>query len=119
MLRPSMFMLLARSGIMRLVFKLMTDRRVPLRLKVIIPAAIVYLLSPFDLVPDIIPVSGWIDDILVIVLSLIFFLASVPRDVLLEHVRRGRSGRGTGAKREGKIVDGEYRVIDDDPQGKQ
>ncbi len=119
MLRPSMFMLLARSGIMRLLFKLMTDRRVPLRLKVIIPAAIVYLLSPFDLVPDIIPVSGWIDDILVIVVSLTLFLTMAPRDVVLEHIRGGRSDGGTGAKREGKIVDGEYRVIDDEPQSKQ
>lgn len=119
MLRPSLIMLLVRSGIMRLVFKLMMDGRVPLRLKAILPATLVYLIMPFDFIPDIVPVLGWLDDILAIVISLTLFLALAPKDVVLEHVRGGRGGGGAEPKREGKVVDGDYRVIDDESPNKQ
>ena len=66
MLRPSLLMMLARSGIGRLIFRLMLDRRVPVLSKLIIPAGLVYIISPFDLLPDIIPILGWLDDIVAI-----------------------------------------------------
>lgn len=110
MLRPSIIMLLMRSGVMRLILKLMRDRRVPIRAKLIIPAAIVYILLPFDIVPDFIPITGWIDDLLVTLLAGAMFLAIVPREVLLEHMGR----RASASPRKGKVIDGEFRVLDDD-----
>ena len=110
MFRPSIIMLLMRSGIFRLIMKLMRDRRVPIRAKLIIPAAIVYLLSPIDIVPDIVPISGWIDDIIVTLLAAALFLSITPRDVLMEHL-----GRPTPTRpKNGKVIDGEYRVLDDE-----
>ena len=58
--------LLLSSGIRgaaRLVFALMRDRRVPLAAKLILPAAVVYVVLPIDILPDIIPVLGQIDDL--------------------------------------------------------
>lgn len=113
MLRPSILLLIWRSGIFRLVYRLMRDRRVPLRAKLIVPAAILYLIMPFDIVPDIIPISGLIDDILVLIISVALFVTIVPREVLSEHL--GRSSRSNAAsKPQGKVIDGDYRVIDDD-----
>ena len=113
MLRPSILFLILRSGVFRLLYRLMTDRRVPLRAKLIVPAAIIYLILPFDLVPDIVPISGLLGDLLVLIVSIGLFVTIVPREVLSEHL--GRTGRSGGAsKPQGKIIDGDYRVIDDD-----
>ena len=60
MLRPSLLLMLARSGIGRLIFRLMLDRRVPVWSKLIIPGGLIYVLSPIDFMPDIIPIlDGW------------------------------------------------------------
>ncbi len=118
MLRPSILLLIWRSGIFRLVYRLMRDRRVPLRAKLIVPAAIIYLIVPFDFVPDIIPISGLLDDILALIISVGLFVTLVPREVLSEHLgRRGRSNADSPPK--GKVIDGEYRVIDDDDAATQ
>ena len=105
--------LLLSSGIRgaaRLVFALMRDRRVPLAAKLILPAAVVYVALPFDFLPDIIPVLGQIDDLVLLVVALVAFLMSVPRRVLLEHL-----GVGSGDEApDGKIIDGAYRVEDDE-----
>jgi len=110
MFRPSIIMMLMRSGVFRLIIKLMRDRRVPVRAKLIIPAAIVYILLPFDIVPDFVPVSGQIDDILVTLVAGAMFLSITPKDVLMEHLGRPASNK----RRSGKIIDGEYRVLDDE-----
>jgi len=53
-----------------LMIKLLLDREIPTRYKTIIVFAMSYLLSPLDVVPDIIPVAGLIDDLLVSVIIL-------------------------------------------------
>ena len=47
-----------------------------------------YLLSPFDLLPDWIPLLGWIDDLMLISIVLPLFLRLLPADVLLRAQRR-------------------------------
>ena len=113
MLRPSLLMMLARSGIGRLILRLMLDRRVSIWSKLIIPGGIVYMVSPIDVLPDIIPIMGWIDDMLAIVLAVTLFLLSVPRDILREHI-----GHGKAAPRDGSVIDGSARVVDDDADDK-
>jgi uncharacterized membrane protein YkvA (DUF1232 family) len=106
------------TGIPRLVVRLMLDRRVPLRHKLILPAAAIYLISPFDLIPDIVPALGRLDDVLVVLVSLAMFLLMAPRDVVLEHIRnRGGPGEGGGDAEErpkSKVIEGKYRIEDDD-----
>ena len=102
--------LLMRFGAARWIMKLLTDRRIPIRAKLIIVAAFIYLISPFDLVPDIVPISGWIDDIVVTLVAGVLFMLMVPRDVLMEHMGRRASTR----PRDGKVIDGEYKILDDD-----
>lgn len=95
---------------------LMLDRRVPLRLKLLLPAALIYLISPIDLVPDIVPLLTHIDDVIVIVLALAMFLSLAPREVVLEHMRRARGGSVENGDRrpEEKVIEGSYRIEDED-----
>ena len=95
-----------------MLFRLMLDRRVPVRLKLIPIGALIYLVLPHDLVPEIIPAFGRIDDVFVILFSILLFLGMAPRDVVSENIR-GRRDKGT-PKDDQSIVDGTYRIIDED-----
>ena len=109
--------LLNMTGLPRLVIRLMMDRRVPLRVKLILPAALVYLISPFDVVHDIVPIFGRLDDVLVLIFSLVFFLGTAPREIVLEHIRGPRSGdtsSDSDKKQRGSVIEGEYEVLDED-----
>jgi uncharacterized membrane protein YkvA (DUF1232 family) len=72
----------------RLYWRLFMDKRVSLLPKAIIVAAIAYVLSPFDLIPDIaVPFIGSIDDVAIVALALRAFIPLCPRHVVEEHVR--------------------------------
>jgi uncharacterized membrane protein YkvA (DUF1232 family) len=96
---------------LQLVWRLLNDPRVPILPKLIVPAVIVYVVSPIDLIPDPILVLGQLDDIGVIFFGLRFFIELCPSDVVMEHRRAiaGQAGRG-----QGEYVDATYRVMDDD-----
>ena len=111
MLRPSLLMMLARSGIGRLILRLMLDRRVPIWSKLIIPGGIIYMLSPFDIIPDFLIGLGWLDDIFAIVATTTLFLLSIPSDILREHLS---GGRAPSTEQDGNVIDGSARVVDED-----
>lgn len=56
----------------RLLKRLATDRTVPAGVRIWLAVLLVYLLSPIDLIPDFIPVLGYADDALVVVIALRF-----------------------------------------------
>lgn len=74
----------------KLFLRLFKDKRTPLWTKAFLLAAVVYLLVPFDLIPlDLsVPVLGTVDDIAILGLALRSFFRNVPREVVLEHVRK-------------------------------
>jgi uncharacterized membrane protein YkvA (DUF1232 family) len=53
-----------------LVRRLLTDPHAPRRARVALLALLAYLLWPIDLIPDFIPVLGWIDDVVIAALVL-------------------------------------------------
>lgn len=57
---------------------------VPRRAKVALLVAIVWVVSPIDLLPEFLPVIGPLDDVVAVVLLLRYAARSVPRDVLLD-----------------------------------
>ena len=61
------------------------DPRVPLRIKVVILLVIAYLLSPIDLIPDFIPVIGYLDDFLLITVGIPILIKMVPKEIIDEH----------------------------------
>lgn len=60
------------------------DPRVPRRAKVALLVAVLWVLSPIDLIPEFLPVIGPLDDIIVVALLLRYAARTVPRQVLLE-----------------------------------
>jgi uncharacterized membrane protein YkvA (DUF1232 family) len=101
---------------LRLAWRLLLDSRVPLLTKLIIPGLMaVYILSPVDLIPDVIVGLGQLDDLAVLVLAVKLFIELSPHEIVQEHLRRltgGQPASRPGAAPEGEVVDGEYRVID-------
>ena len=57
---------------------------VPRRSKVALLIAIVWVLSPIDLLPEFLPVIGPLDDVVAVILLLRYAARAIPRDVLLE-----------------------------------
>ncbi len=71
---------------LKLLRRLLLDRRVPLWQKAIPVAAALYLVSPLDLIPDVLPVAGQLDDLAVLAGSLRLFRSLVPAALIEEHL---------------------------------
>jgi uncharacterized membrane protein YkvA (DUF1232 family) len=57
-------------NLVKLVSRLLRDPRVPRRAKFALGLAALYVASPIDLIPDKLPVIGWVDDLLVLMFAL-------------------------------------------------
>jgi uncharacterized membrane protein YkvA (DUF1232 family) len=60
------------------------DPRVPRRARIAVVVALVWVLSPIDLIPEFLPVIGPLDDVIAVALLLRYAGRSVPRQVLLD-----------------------------------
>jgi uncharacterized membrane protein YkvA (DUF1232 family) len=69
----------------RLFAGLLRDPRVPLRAKLVLGATAVYLASPFDLIPDFIPIIGSLDDAIVAAFALRFVVGASSPEIVAEH----------------------------------
>jgi uncharacterized membrane protein YkvA (DUF1232 family) len=69
----------------RLVWRLLQDPRVPGWLKLIPLFTVIYLISPLDLVPDVLVGPGQLDDLGILLLGLWVFLRLAPQDVLRQY----------------------------------
>lgn len=78
-----------------LIRRLIRDRRVPWWAKALLPALALYLAMPLDLIPDFIPVLGYLDDLVVVLLAASLLLRAVPRAVIEENVK-ALEGAGQG-----------------------
>jgi uncharacterized membrane protein YkvA (DUF1232 family) len=70
----------------RLVWRLMRDPRVLWLLKLIPVGGLLYLFFPFDLIMDLAPIIGQLDDAGIILGSLWLFVEMCPPDVVKEHM---------------------------------
>jgi uncharacterized membrane protein YkvA (DUF1232 family) len=68
-----------------LLRRLARDPRLPRRHRWLLLALVAYLLLPFDLVPDVIPVAGALDDAILVVWALRIVLRAAGPEALVEH----------------------------------
>src|SRR3954462_11737010 len=61
------------------------DPRVPWYAKLLAIGVAGYALSPIDLIPDFIPVIGYLDDLIIVPLGILLAVRLIPADVLAEH----------------------------------
>lgn len=60
------------------------DPRVPWYARLFVGAVVAYALSPIDLIPDFVPILGYLDDLILVPLGIVLALRMVPTDVLVE-----------------------------------
>ena len=68
-------------------------------LMLLVPA---YLLSPIDIIPDFVPILGWVDDAIVIPLLVSFIVSLLPRTV---------ENRNPRDRDDGPTIDGNWRRL--------
>lgn len=66
------------------------DQRTPYYAKVSIIITLGYLLSPIDLIPDFIPILGYLDDLILVPLLIILSIKLIPNDILNECREKSR-----------------------------
>lgn len=69
----------------RLLFGLLTDGRVAAVDKLLVAAAVIYILTPVDFIPDFIPFLGEVDDVFLLVTALQRMIANAGRSVVLQY----------------------------------
>ncbi|MEO5804881.1 YkvA family protein [Devosia sp.] len=82
-----MFKLLSRTAIARVIlfrkevvtlFHAFRDPYTPGYLKLAMIGVVLYVLSPIDLVPDFIPLLGWVDDVMLVSMAVSWIVSRVP-----------------------------------------
>ncbi len=74
---------------LKLLARLFKDGRVPAAEKAFLLGAIVYVISPIDLLPDVIPFLGQVDDLYLVSLTILRLLNRTPADVIRHHWEGG------------------------------
>ncbi len=65
--------------------------RTPWYAKVLVALILGYALSPIDLIPDFIPVIGYLDDLIIVPAGITLLIKIIPRDVLEECRAKAKS----------------------------
>jgi uncharacterized membrane protein YkvA (DUF1232 family) len=67
------------------------DRRVPWYARVLAGCIVGYAFSPIDLIPDPIPILGYLDDLIIVPIGIWLALKVIPQEVMAECRERARS----------------------------
>lgn len=71
-------------NLVKLVYRLLKDPRVPRRAKITLGLAAAYVASPIDLIPEVIPVLGWADDVLILLFAIDSLIDRAGDEVVVE-----------------------------------
>ena len=71
------------------------DPRVPWAAKALALAVAAYAFSPIDLIPDFVPVLGYLDDLLIVPLGIALVIRLIPPDIMAEHRQAATAAEGT------------------------
>ena len=72
-------------NLIKLISRLVKDPRVPRRSKIALGLAAAYVATPIDLIPEVIPVVGWADDLLFLMLAIDSLIERAGKEVVEEH----------------------------------
>ena len=67
------------------LYRAARDHRVPWHAKVVAGCVAAYALSPIDLIPDFIPVLGYLDDLLIVPVGILLAIRLIPPAIMAEH----------------------------------
>lgn len=80
------------------------DRRTPLAARIVAIAVAAYALSPIDLIPDFVPVLGYLDDIVIVPLGILLAVRLIPASLMAELRQRAEALGRLPASRVGAAV---------------
>jgi uncharacterized membrane protein YkvA (DUF1232 family) len=80
------------------------DPRVPWFAKILAIAVAAYALSPIDLIPDVVPILGYLDDLIIVPLGIWLVVALVPNEVTAEYRIKAREAAGRPTSTAGMIA---------------
>jgi len=86
------------------VYFVARDPRTPISVKLLALAVGAYALSPVDLIPDFIPVLGYLDDLILLPLGILLVLKLAPEDVLAVSRKRAREALAKPRSRFGVVL---------------
>ena len=110
----------------RLVWHLVRDPNVPVYLKLLPLAAVIYVLIPTDFIPDVFPVVGQLDDLTALIVGGKIFIELAPQKIVAEYLQsmhrkpeelgeedsRSRDELSESGDQGGVIIEGEYEEVD-------
>lgn len=79
------------------VFLSLKDKRTPFYAKILAFITVAYALSPIDLIPDFIPVLGYLDDLIILPALSALTIKLIPKDVYAQNLEKSK-----GIWRDGK-----------------
>jgi uncharacterized membrane protein YkvA (DUF1232 family) len=108
----------------RLVWHLLRSPEVPIYLKLVPLAAVVYALIPTDLVPDFLPVLGQLDDVTALLVGAKVFIELSPQEAVARHLQSLRNQAPSPEVKDGAfdsagdldatiVIDADYRFADE------
>lgn len=80
------------------------DRRTPLVAKVIAVGVVAYALSPIDLIPDFIPVLGYLDDLVILPLGIMIAVRLIPPPLMVEYRKQASGYSQLPSSRAGIVI---------------
>ena len=78
------------------------DRRVPWYARLFMAAVVAYAFSPLDLIPDFVPILGYLDDLVLVPLGIWLALKMVPAPIMAEC--RARAAEDVAARRTSTVA---------------
>jgi uncharacterized membrane protein YkvA (DUF1232 family) len=85
--RATLDFLLHLPDVIRLYWRLFRDPRVAIWPKGLLVGALAYVILPFDVIPDVLPVIGEVDDLVILIVAARWFIQWCPPQVVREHAQ--------------------------------
>src|SRR5690348_15132995 len=80
------------------------DPRTPWFARVLALAVTAYALSPIDLIPDFIPVLGYLDDLIIVLLGVALVIRLIPPEIMARHRATAEAAQSHPVNRAGAIA---------------
>lgn len=80
------------------------DPNTPMAAKLVAGAVAAYALSPIDLIPDFIPVLGYLDDLLIVPLGILLAIRMIPPDLMTDFRQRAALQQNRPSSRAGLVA---------------
>jgi uncharacterized membrane protein YkvA (DUF1232 family) len=112
----------------RLVWYLLRDPEVPMYIKVVPLIALIYVLIPTDLIPDVFPVMGQLDDITALLVGGKVFIEMAPNHVVKKYLDALHAHTAVGSVDDGTddntsveiedaiVIEGDFEAIEDEQE---